>query len=76
MEEGKKCAIQYIVRKVQEAIDEVVWWALMWGFRFSVENSVFFTRRKMGDEVCLRLYGRNLERVEPSGSLRYALTLD
>ena len=29
MEEGKKCAIQYIVRKVQEAIDEVERWALM-----------------------------------------------
>lgn len=30
--------VPYIVRKVQEAIDEVERWALMWGFRFSVEN--------------------------------------
>ena len=52
----------YIVRKVQEAINKVEQWALMWGFRFSVEKTqtVFFNRRKVGDEVCLRLYGRNL----------------
>ena len=31
--------VPYIVRKVQEAIDEVEQWALMWGFRFCVENS-------------------------------------
>ena len=49
--------VPYIVRKVQEAIDEVERWALMLGFRFSVEKSqtVFFTRVKVGDEVCLRL---------------------
>ena len=41
------------------------WWALMRGFRFSVEKTqiVFFTKRKGRDEVHLRLYGRNLERV-------------
>ena len=32
-------SVPYIVRKVQEAIDEVERWALMSGFRFSVENS-------------------------------------
>ena len=62
--------VPYIVRKVQEAIDEVERWAFMWGFRFSVEKTqtVFFTRRKVRDEVCLRLYGRNLERV---GAFRF-----
>ena len=34
--------VPYIVRKVQEAIDEVERWALMWGFRFSVENCVLY----------------------------------
>jgi hypothetical protein len=29
---------------------------------------LFFTRRKVGDEVHLRLYGRNLERV---GAIRF-----
>ena len=54
--------VPYIVMKVQEAIDEVEWWSFMWGFRFSVENSdnVLY---QVGGEVCLRLYGRNLERV-------------
>lgn len=41
--------VPYIVRKVQEAIDEVERWALM-----------FCTRRKVRDEVCLRLYEEKL----------------
>jgi hypothetical protein len=59
-----------IVRKVQESIDEVEQWALMWGFMFSAEKTetVFFTRRKVGDEVRLRLYRRHLERV---GTFRF-----
>ena len=41
--------VKFIVMKLQEAIDEVERWALMWGFRFSIEKTqtVFFTRRKM-----------------------------
>jgi hypothetical protein len=39
----------------------------MWGFRFSRENSDSVLYQEEG-EVCLRLYGRNLERV---GAFRF-----
>ena len=39
----------------------------MWGFRFSRENSDSVLYLEEG-EVCLRLYGRNLERV---GAFRF-----
>ena len=37
----------------------------MWGFKFSIEKTqtVFFTRRKVGKEICLKMYRRNLEKV-------------
>jgi predicted SpoU family rRNA methylase len=47
-----------VIRKVEQ-------WSIRWGFKFSVEKTqtVFFSRRKVGEEIYLKLYGRNLERV-------------
>ena len=43
--------ITHTSRRVQEAISEVEQWSLR-----------FFSRRKVGEELYLKLYGRNLER--------------
>jgi len=57
--------IDYVVRKIQEAIDKVVEWGFDWGFRFCVEKtkSVFFTRKRVQEGIKLRMYGRELERI-------------
>jgi len=58
--------IKYTVRKVQEAIELVERRSLRWGFGFSREKTqvVFFTRKKVDEEINLKLYGHVLERVE------------
>lgn len=50
--------IKYTVSKVQEAIEQVERWSMRWGFRFSKEKSqvFFFTWRKIGEEINLKLY--------------------
>lgn len=60
---GRK--IEHVVRKVQEAIDEMVEWGYDWGFRFSLEKTqtVFFTRKRIKEGVKLRMYGKELECV-------------
>uniref|UniRef100_A0A8C2Q875 Reverse transcriptase n=1 Tax=Cyprinus carpio TaxID=7962 RepID=A0A8C2Q875_CYPCA len=57
--------IEYVTRKIQEAIDIVVEWGYNWGFRFSIEKtqSVFFTRKRIQEGLKLRMYGRDLEKV-------------
>jgi len=57
--------IDYVVIKIQEAIDKVVEWGFDWGFRFCVEKtkSVFFTRKRVQEGIKLRMYGRELERI-------------
>lgn len=57
--------VKYIVKKLQQAIDKVEAWSLKWGFRFSENKTkfMFFTKKKVGNDINLTLYGRNLERV-------------
>ena len=58
--------INFIVSKIQQAIEAVVGWAGDWGFRFSVAKTYceFFTKRTVADNVKLYMYGEPLERVE------------
>ncbi len=47
-----------------------------WGFRFSIEKNqtVFFTRKIIQEEIRLMMYGRELDRV---GSIKFlGVTLD
>ena len=62
--------VGHVVGRMQQAISNVEKWAFDWGFRFSVDQTktVFFTRRKINEEFKIKLYGRELERVE---SFRY-----
>lgn len=41
-------------------------WALEWGFKFSVEktNTLFFTRKKIGTDVKMYLYGKELKMTD------------
>ncbi|CAJ1053397.1 uncharacterized protein LOC119229131 [Xyrichtys novacula] len=57
---------KHIVTKVQTAIDGVTEWGLDWGCRFSVEKTqtIIFTGKRVGVDVSLSMYGRQLERVE------------
>lgn len=50
----------YTVSKVKEAI------AMRWGVRFSKEKTqvIFFTSKKVGEEINLNLYGHVLEKVQ------------
>jgi hypothetical protein len=59
MEEGKICTIHS--QEVQEEMYEVEQWALMWGFRFSVEK--LRQCSLPGGTWEMRLYGRELESV-------------
>ncbi len=59
--------VEYVVKQLQEeTIKRVEQWSLEWGFKFSAEKTktLFFTRKKIGAEVKLYLYGKELERVE------------
>lgn len=55
-----------MVRKLQQAIERVEDWALEWGFRFSVPKTkvVFFIRKRIGNDIKLKIYGEDLERVD------------
>uniref|UniRef100_A0A8C6LAI2 Reverse transcriptase domain-containing protein n=1 Tax=Nothobranchius furzeri TaxID=105023 RepID=A0A8C6LAI2_NOTFU len=57
--------IQYVQKKVQEAIKMVENWSYDWGFKFSVEKtkSMVFTKGKKVMEN-LTLYGKELEQVD------------
>ena len=58
--------VNFVVNKMQQAVDDVQKWALEWGLRISVEKTktVFFTRRKIPQELKLNISGAELERVE------------
>lgn len=59
--------INYVVGKVQEAIIEIQNWSLTWGFKLSVEKSetvFFFTRKRIGEDISLKLYGQELKKVK------------
>ena len=57
--------IQHLVRKIQEGIGDVEQWGYKWGFKFSIEKTkaVFFTRKKIGAGLRLKMYGESLENV-------------
>lgn len=58
--------VKFIVKKLQEAITKVEEWSYKWGFKFSVDKTktVFFTRKRIGKEIKLKLYNQELERVK------------
>ena len=58
--------LKFIVKKLQEAINRVEEWSYKWGFKFSVgkTNIMFFTRKRVGDEIKLKLYKQDLKRVK------------
>lgn len=57
--------MDYVVGKVQGAVDKVVEWGKEWGCRFSVEKtqSVFFTNKRIDERLKIRMYGKEIERV-------------
>uniref|UniRef100_A0A669EWH7 Reverse transcriptase domain-containing protein n=1 Tax=Oreochromis niloticus TaxID=8128 RepID=A0A669EWH7_ORENI len=57
--------IEYIVKKLQGTIRRVEEWSYKWGFKFSVDKTkvMFFTRKRVGKDVKLKLYDQELERV-------------
>uniref|UniRef100_A0A8C6LHB5 Reverse transcriptase domain-containing protein n=1 Tax=Nothobranchius furzeri TaxID=105023 RepID=A0A8C6LHB5_NOTFU len=56
--------VKFIVKKLQEAIGKVEEWSYKW-FKFSVEKTktMFFTRKKVREDLKLKLYSQELERV-------------
>ncbi len=65
-DDGATWNIGFIVKKLQEAIAIVEEWSYKWGFKFSVDKTkiMFFTRKKIGSEVKIKLYNQELERVK------------
>ncbi len=57
--------MEYVVRKVQGALDKVVEWGSEWGCRFSVgkTQSVFFTSKRIDERLIIRMYGKELEHL-------------
>ena len=58
--------VKHIVKKLQESITQVEEWGKKWGLRFSMEKTktMFFTRKKIDEEIKVRLYDKNVERVK------------
>lgn len=58
--------ITHVVNKMQPAVDIVKKWALKWGFRISVDKTkvMFFTRRNINQEFKIRIYSKELERID------------
>ena len=57
--------IRHVINCIQSAILQVERWSYNWGFKMSVTKSCYmlFTRKKKVDNVQLKLYGHNMERV-------------
>lgn len=57
--------VDFIVKKLQGALGKVKEWSYKWGLKFSVNKTktMFFTRKGVSEEVKLKLYGLELERV-------------
>uniref|UniRef100_A0A3B5QKI5 Reverse transcriptase domain-containing protein n=1 Tax=Xiphophorus maculatus TaxID=8083 RepID=A0A3B5QKI5_XIPMA len=58
--------ITFLNDKMQEALGKVEDWALEWGFRISSSKSKFvnFTNRKVGTKIKLKMYDKEVERVD------------
>ncbi|XP_023190232.1 uncharacterized protein LOC111608691 [Xiphophorus maculatus] len=58
--------IEFVNRKLQEALHSVEAWALEWGFRISISKSkvVVFTNRKLNIITSLKLYENVIERID------------
>ena len=54
------------MKKLQESITQVEEWGKKWGLRFSMEKTktMFFTIKKIDEEIKVRLYDKNVERVK------------
>ena len=57
--------IEHVIGKLQGAINQVTEWGYDWGCKFSTEKTqtVFFTRKRTREDVRLKMYGEELERV-------------
>lgn len=57
--------MEFIVRKMKEAVDDVVKWGYDWGCRFSVEKTQMgiFTNKRVEERLKVRIYGEEIERV-------------
>lgn len=57
--------IEHAVKKIQEGIQHVEKWGIKWGVKFSIEKTkvMFFTGKKIKENINIKLYGSNLERV-------------
>lgn len=57
--------LQYVGKKMQEAVDVVENWANQWGFLLSVAKTqvICFSKKKKTPEVKLKLYKQTLEQV-------------
>lgn len=58
--------LEYVARKIQEAITVVEEWANTWGFKLSVSKTkvIGFSKRNKIRELRLKLYGQELEQVK------------
>lgn len=58
--------IRHVTNSIQSAILKVERWSYDWGFKMSVAKScyMFFTRKRRINNVQLKLYGQNMERVK------------
>ena len=57
--------VSFIVERLQRAITRVEEWSYKWGSKFSVEKTkiMFFTRKKIGSEVKLKIYNQELKKI-------------
>lgn len=56
--------LEFILKKVQEAIIKVEKWSYKWGFKFSVEKTkTIFTRKVIDCVITFKLYNQKLERL-------------
>ncbi len=56
--------LNYIQKKLQEAIEKVEQWADEWGFKFSIAKTQMICFSKQHKEISLKLYGQVIEQVK------------
>lgn len=56
--------LDFIIKKMQEAIKKVEDWSYKWGFRFSVDKTKTVSVRRIGSEIKIKLYNKELKRVK------------
>lgn len=58
--------VDFVVSKIQQAVDVVDKWSIRWGFRISIDKTktMCFSKKKLTDDIKIKLSTNEVERVD------------